>query len=165
MKWIDEMFANVEVDRAAAEAKKSANGAKAGRTTRPKKQILDASNAWDILVSSIAKDVEDFNKHQQRAGENPVCISQRPFQCEVHVPGMHGKRLVLNLENNDLHVSVHPDFPKQQLTITVEPEQDGQHTFWFLGEATKESAKLSVQELSEYVLKPIFSAAATDRDR
>ncbi len=165
MKWIDEMFATVEVDRAAASAERSANGTNASPAAHPRQQIPDASNAWSALVSSITNDVEDFNKHQQRVGENPVCISQRPFQCEVHVPGMHGKRLVLVLDNNDLHVSVHPDFPRQQLTITVEPDQDGQHTFWFLGEATKQSAKLSVQQLSEYLLKPVFSAAATDRDR
>jgi hypothetical protein len=163
MKWIDEMFVTAETDRTAASAQRSADGDKAGRTAHLEKQIPDASNAWSALVSSITNDVSDFNKHQTRVGENLVRISQRPFQCEVHVPGMHGKRLVLVLDNNDLHISVHPDFPTQQLTITVEPDLDGQHTVWILGEATEESAKLSVQQLSEYVLKPVLSAAAINR--
>jgi hypothetical protein len=164
MKWIDQMFASAEADRAAASAKLKANGTKAVRTAHLEKPVPDASNAWSALVSSIANDVDDFNNHQNRVGENLVRISRRHFQCEVHVPGMHGKRLVLVLDNNDLRVSVHPDFPTQQSTITVEPDQDGQHTFWFLGEATKDSTKLSVQQLSEYVLKPVFSAAVTDGD-
>jgi hypothetical protein len=41
---------------------------------------------------------------------------------------------------------------------------DGHHTVWFLGEATEESAKLSVQQLSEYVLKPVLSATAINRE-
>jgi len=64
------------------------------------------------------------------------------------------------LENNDLYVSVHPDFPNQRLTITIEPDADGKHGFWVLGECTKERAKLSAQQLSEYLLKPILASAS-----
>ena len=77
---------------------------------------------------------------------------------------MRGKRLVLTLDRNDLQVSVHPEFPKQPLTITIEPDTEGQHWFWFLGERTKESGKLSVQKLSEYLLKPIFASADINRE-
>jgi hypothetical protein len=52
---------------------------------------------------------------------------------------MQGKSLVLTLDDKDLQVSVHPEFPKQPLTIAVE---------------------LSDQQLSEYLLKPILSSAA-----
>jgi hypothetical protein len=163
MKWIDEMFATVETDRAAASLKAAGTGSTNGQTVHLADQRPDASIVWGELVASITKDVNDFNQHHQRAGQTPVGISQRNFQCEVHVPGLRGNRLVLTLVNNDLHVSIHPDFPTQLLTITIELGQDGQHSFWVLGEAAKAGAQLSVQQLSEYLLKPIFSAAATAR--
>jgi hypothetical protein len=75
---------------------------------------------------------------------------------------MQSKRLVLTLENNDLYVSVHPDFPKQRLTITIESDADGKHGFWVLGKRTEERAKLSAQQLSEYLLKPILASSSID---
>lgn len=159
MKWIDEMFVNMEKDTAAALAKRSAKGTKVERTKHLKQQIPGAQDAWSALVSSITNDVKDFNEHKERAGLTAVCLSQRNFQCEVYLPGMRSKRLVLTLDNNELQVTVHPDFPEQKLTITIEPDKDGQHSFWFLGESTKQSAKLSVQQLSEYLLKPILASA------
>jgi hypothetical protein len=88
---------------------------------------------------------------------------------------MHGKSLVLTLDEKDLQVSVHPDFPKQPLTITIELDKDGQHGFWILGESTlgkstldkstQENAKLSDQQLSEYLLKPVLSGAAINREQ
>ena len=152
MEWMNEMFLNMGKDRAAASTKRSTNGAEDGRKKHLKTQIPGKSNAWSELVSSITNDVNDFNNHKERAGQTPARMSQRHFQCEVHLPGMHGKSLVLTLENNDLQVSVHPDFPKQQLTITIELDQESQKSIWVLGESTKESAKLSSQQLSEYVL-------------
>ena len=116
-------------------------------------------NAWRALVSSITVDVSDFNNHKERAGQTAVRMSQRPFECEVYVLGMRGERLVLTLDDNDLHVTVHPDFPDQQLTIAIELDKEGQHTFWVLGEPTKEGARLSVQQLSEHLLKPLFASA------
>ena len=91
-------------------------------------------------------------------------VAQRGFQCEVYLPGMRGKRLVLTLENNELDVSIHPDFPKQQTMITIELDTESQHGFWVLGEPakaepTKKGGRLSVQQLSEYLLKPILSSA------
>ena len=50
---------------------------------------------------------------------------------------MEGKSLVLTLDNKDLQVSVHPEFPKQPLTIAIELDKDGQHGFWVLGESTE----------------------------
>jgi hypothetical protein len=43
---------------------------------------------------------------------------------------MHGQKLDLKLEDGDLQVTVHPDFPEQQLTITIEPDKEGLHGFW-----------------------------------
>jgi hypothetical protein len=161
MQWIDEMFVSMENDRTAAASKRSEKAAKAARTDRAKKQIPGTLDAWNSLVSSITSDVNEFNNHKERAGQTPVRISQRHFQCEVHLPGMQGKSLVLTLDDKDLQVSVHPEFPKQPLTIAIELDKDGLHGFWVLGESTKESAKeLSDQQLSEYLLKPILSSAA-----
>src|ERR1035438_278132 len=126
MKWIDEMFVNMTKDRAAASAKRNANGSRIDRAKRPKKQIPGALNAWNALVSAIAVDVGDFNNHKERAGQTPVRMSQKSFECEVYLPGMHGERMVLTLDNNDLHITVHPDFPDQQLTITIELDKEGQ---------------------------------------
>jgi len=159
MTWMDEMFAAMETDRAAASAKRSA--AKVSRTVHLKKQLPGALDAWNGLISSIKDDVSYFNQHKKRAGQSAVCMAQRGFHCEVYLPGMQGKRLVLTLHNNDLEVSVHPDFPKQQLTITIEPDKESQRGFWVLGEPTKEEptqkgGQLSVQQLSEYLLKPIL---------
>ncbi len=165
MQWMDEMFVSMEKDRAAAVvATGSANRAEVDRTKHQKKQIPGALNAWSALVSSITSDVSEFNKHKARAGQTPVRMSQRRFQCEVHLPGMHGKSLVLTLDDKDLQVSVHPDFPKQPLTITFDADKEGQPGFWVLGETTKENAKLSDQQLSEYLLKPILSGAAINRE-
>jgi len=159
MTWIDEMFAKMEKDSAAASATRTAKATKAGRTGRPRKQIPGALDAWTALVSAITHDVSDFNQHKKRAGQTAVRMSQRRFQCEVYLPGMHGKRMVLTLDGNDLRVSVHPDFPEQRLSITIEPGQEGQHSSWVLGEPANENGKLTVQRLSEYLLKPVLAYA------
>lgn len=49
--------------------------------------------------------------------------------------------------------------PEQKQTVTMELGGDGQHVFWILREHSKESAKLSVQQLSEYLLKPVLTCA------
>jgi len=163
MKWIDEMFATMEKDGAAASAKRIANAAQDGGTEHHSKQIPGASDAWSTLVASITNDLNDFNKHKQRARQTAVRISQRGYECEIYLPGMHGKRMVLTLDNNDLQVSVHPDFPRQQFTITIKPDKDGQHGFWVLGEPAQQNGKLSAEQLSEYLLKPIFISADIDQ--
>jgi hypothetical protein len=160
MQWIDEMFANMEKDRSTASARRSEKTANVDRPEHAKKQIPGAQNGWSALVSVITKDVNEFNNHKERAGQTPVRISSRNFQCQVHLPGMDGKSLVLTLDNNDLRVSVHPEFPKQPLTIAIELDKDGQHAFWILGKSTEENARLSDQQLSEYLLKPVLSSAA-----
>ncbi len=159
MEWISEMFANMEKNKVAALAKRGAKAAKAPRTEHLRKQIPGALDAWNALVSSIANDVSEFNKHKERDGQAAAHISQRPFQCEVYLPGMQSKRLVLILDNNDLRVSVHPDFPPQRLTITLESDREGRVGLWVLGEPANENGKLSAQKLSEYLLKPIFASA------
>ena len=160
MQWIDEMFVTMEKDRAAASAKRSEKAATVDRKEHPKKQAPGTLKAWSALVSSLTKDVNEFNNHKERAGQTPARVSQRHLQCEVHLPGMGGKSLVLSLENEDLQVSVHPEFPQQPLTIAIELDQDGQDGSWALGESTIESVKLSDQQLSEYLLKPVLSTAA-----
>lgn len=117
---------------------------------------------WNGLIGSITSDVNEFNARKERAGHIPVRLYQRKFQFEVYLPGMQGKRLILSLANNDLQVSVPPDFPKQPLTITIEADPEGKHEIWVLGEATKERLKLSAQQLSEYLLKPVLCSAAVN---
>jgi hypothetical protein len=162
MKWIDEMFVNMAKDRAAASARRTEKSAQVARIEPKKTQAPGTLNQWNALISSITKDVNEFNNHKMRAGQTPARISQTHFQCEVHLPGMQGQSLVLSLNNNDLQVSVRPEFPKQQRTIAMEIDADGQHAFWVLGGSTKEDAKLSDQQLSEYLLKPVLSTAAVN---
>jgi hypothetical protein len=164
MQWIDDMFVSMEKDRAAASAKKSTKAAKAAPAEHLKKQGPGTLKAWNALVSSITNDVNEFNNHKERAGQTPARISQRHFQCEVHLAGMQGKSLVLSLDDKDLHVSVHPEFPKQPLSIAIELDADGQHPSWLLGESTKENAKLSNEQLSEYLLRPVLSTASVNRE-
>jgi hypothetical protein len=163
MQWMDEMFVNMEKERAAASVGRSDKAAKVGRTEHPKKQVAGALNAWNALVTSITNDVNEFNNHKERAGQTPARVSKRHFQCEVHLPGMQGKSMVLTLENNDLSVSIHPEFPKQPSAIAIELDKQGQHAYWVLGESTNESPKLSDQQLSEYLLKPVLSCAAINQ--
>ena len=162
MKWIDEMFMGMEKDKAAESVRLAARGPKVEPTEHREKPVPGALEVWSALFSSIGNDVTDFNKHPERAGKAPASVSHRRNLCEVYLPGMQSKRLVLTLENNDLYVSVHPDFPNQRLTITIEPDADGKHGFWVLGERTEERAKLSAQQLSEYLLKPILASASID---
>ena len=160
MKWIDEMFMGMEKHKAAESARLAAKGTKVEPTELQEKPVPGAPEVWSALFSSIRNDVSEFNKHQERAGRAPASVSHKRNLCEVYLPGMQSKRLVLTLENNDLYVSVHPEFPNQRLTITIEPDADGKHGFWVLGERTKEKAKLSAQQLSEYLLKPILASAS-----
>ena len=160
MQWMDEMFANMEKDRTAASAKRSEKAASVARAKHVKNQVPGALHAWNALVTSITNDVTEFNNHKERAGQAPARVLQRHFECAVHLPGMQGKSLVLTLDNQDLQVSVHPDFPQQPLSIAIELDADGQHAFWTLGESTEGNAKLSNQQLSKYLLKPVLSSAS-----
>jgi hypothetical protein len=162
MQWIDEMFANMEKDRAAASAKRSEKAASVARAKHVKNQVPGVLHAWNALVTSITNDVTEFNSHKERAGQTPARVLQRYFECAVHLPGMQGKSLVLTLDNPDLQVSVRPDFPKQPLSIAIELDADGQNAFWILGESREGNAKLSNQQLSEYLLKPVLSSASTN---
>jgi hypothetical protein len=166
MHWIDEMFADLKKDRTAASAKKTAKKTKV-EPAAPKPQIPGALEAWRELVSALTNDIEDFNNHAERAGQSSASLrdhvlSRTHFECEVHLPGMHSQRLVLNLDDKSLRVSVHPDFPTQHGTITMEPGKQVQDGFWILGETSAEKVKLSAQQLSEYLLKPVLSAASVN---
>jgi len=160
MEWINEMFANMERDRVAASAKRSGTVTKVMQTGHHEPQTAGTLHAWKALVSAISSDINEFNAHKERAGQTGVRMRERPSECEVYLSGMHSQRLVLRLDSDGLQVSVHPDFPKQRLTITIDLDPDGEHGFWVLGGSTPESARLSVQQLSEYLLKPVLCCAA-----
>ena len=160
MRWIDEMFMGMQKDKAAESVRLATKDTKARLVKHREKAVPCAPEVWTALFSSIGDDVSEFNKHQERAGMAPASVSHRLHEFQVYLPGMQSKRLVLTLENNDLYVSVHPDFPNQRLTIRIEPDADGKHGFWILGERTNEMAKLSAQQLSEYLLKPILACAS-----
>jgi hypothetical protein len=164
MKWMDEMFAGMESDGAADSVKRDARKTKIEPSGHLEKETCGATEVWSTLFSTITADVAEFNRHAKRVGQAPVLMSQRQHQCEVYLPGMHSKKLVLSLENNDLHVCVHPEFPDQQATITIEPDADGKHGFWVLSGHTAQRAKLSAEQLSEYLLKPILSSASINRE-
>lgn len=163
MQWIDEMFAGMEKDGAAKLVKRSVKGTHVDRTEHLEEENPDTVDLWSALTSAVAKDVNEFNNHKERAGQMAVHISNRHYRCEVYLPGMQSMRLVLALEDDGLKVSVHPDFPRQQLAITIEPDQEGRHGFGVLGDHAKENARLSAQQLSEYLLKPVLSSAEINR--
>jgi len=162
MQWIDEMFAGMEKDGAAELAKRGARGTHLHGTQHLNDESPGTVNLWSALTATIAKDVNEFNHHKERTGQMAVCISNRQHQCEVYLPGMQSKRLVLALEDNELKVSVHPDFPSQQSAITIETDLEGRHGFWVLGDHAK-NAKLSTAQLSEYLFKPVLSSAEINR--
>lgn len=137
MQWIDEMFVNMEKERSA-------------------KRVERAVSSIRAMSTSLTT--------TESAGQTPARLAQRHFQCEVHLPGMHAKSLALSLDEKDLRISVHPDFPEQPLTITVEIGKEGQRSHWMLGGATEENAMPTDQQLSEYLLKPMLSTAAISRE-
>jgi hypothetical protein len=159
MQWIDDMFVTMDKAKSAEAAKRQVHRAPSDPKEHVKGRSPGSQDAWKALVSAIKNDVNYFNNHKRRKGQTAVCISDRRFECEVYLPGMLSKRMVVTLDNNDLRVSVHPDFPDQQLVVTIEPDPDGKHSFWVLGGAVKENRRLSVEQLSEDLLKPILSSA------
>ena len=159
MQWIDEMFANMTRDKAVASAKRSAHRSKPDGAVDAGAARPGVGDAWGALVASIARDVDAFNRHPRRAGMAAVCVSERPLQCEVYLPGMHSQTLVLTLENEDLQVLVHPEFPNQPLAIKLDLDRDGRLRSWILGEPAEENSKRSAAELAEYLLKPVLASA------
>jgi hypothetical protein len=76
MKWIDDMFAGMENQRDPVPVERAGEA----KVDRLKKPSPGALNAWNALLASITNDVNDFNKHKQRAGQTAVCMSQGPSQ-------------------------------------------------------------------------------------
>lgn len=159
MQWIDDMFVTMDKARDAESASRQVHRRRVDPKEHVKERSPGAQDVWKALVSAIKIDVKYFNSHKRRSGQPAVCLSERRFECEIYLPGMISKRMVLTLDDNDLRVSIHPEFPDQQLTVTIEPDPDGKHSFWVLGGPAKESRRLSVQQLSEYLLEPILSSA------
>jgi hypothetical protein len=50
------------------------------------------------------------------------------------------------------------------MIIAIELDKEHRHGWWVLSKSTKENAKLSDQELSANLLKPIPGAAGISRD-
>ena len=162
MHWIDEMFTGMEKDQAADTLRRSEKKSPA----HPEKHVKDDPDTvdlWGALTTAIANDVSEFNGHKERKGKMAAHTSNRRHRCEVYLPGMQSKRLVLVLEENALNVSIHPEFPPQQLAITIAPGQHGRQGCWVLGDPSQEGGKMSAQQLSEYLLKPVLSSADINR--
>ncbi len=161
MEWIDGMFVAMKADEDIALKRKQHT--KGEKPKNREKQAAGALSAWKGLTAAIAADVNDFNLHPRRAGKSQVCmhdklVSPNHFECDVLVPGMSSEMLVLKLDNsNSIEVSVRPRFPAQPMAITLESDDNGQQSHWSVGNTPENKARMSVQELSEYVLKPLLS--------
>jgi hypothetical protein len=165
MPWIDAMLVGTDKEAAPASVRTSGQSARIETIKNPAKQTAATLNAWKALVLAITNDVNDFNNHPKRAERGAVrvhdkLLSRAHYQCEIFLPGMRSKMLVLALENdNDVRVSIHPDFPKQRFAIRIESDQEGECRFWVLGDTTDKTTELSAEQLSEYLLKPVLSLA------
>jgi hypothetical protein len=167
MPWIDEMLSATRLDKAPESAKKKLGHTSDGDADRLDQQISVGKDAWTDLLTVLRADVKEFNNHKSRAGHSPALMSGQAlelarFQFEVYVPEMNSRLLVLTLTGNSLHVNVRPQFPSQQWTITLESSKSGKHYSWFLDGTDKEKKEVSVQHLSQYLLKPILSSSEID---
>jgi hypothetical protein len=94
MRGIDEMFVDMEKDRAAVSLARKGKMANAARKRGSEKRSHPTLNAGSALVSSLTNDVNEFNSQRERVGQTPVRISRWHFQCEIqgdlsciHLPG------------------------------------------------------------------------------
>ena len=169
MAWIDAMLVSPGKEAVPASIRTSGQRASVESLKNPAKQTAATLNAWKALVFAITKDVNDFNNHPKRAERGAVrvhdkLLSRTHFQCEIFLPGMRSKMLVLALENdNDVRVSIHPEFPKQRFAIRIESDQQGECHFWVLGDTPDKTTELSAEQLSEYLLKPVLSLAEASK--
>jgi hypothetical protein len=167
MPWVDEMFSATRVNKASESARRRLGHASNGDTDKPDKQVSVGKEAWADLLTVLRTDVKEFNNHKSRAGHSPALMSGQTialtrFQFEVYVPEMNSRLLVLTLTGNSLHVTVRPQFPDQQSTIRLESGKNGKHYCWSLDGSGKEKKEVSVQQLSEYLLRPILSSSEID---
>jgi hypothetical protein len=167
MPWVDEMLSATRLNRASESAKRRLDHASNSDTDKPEMQISGGKDAWADLLAVLRTDVKEFNNHKSRAGHSPALMSGQTlalarFQFEVYVPEMNSRLLVLTLTGNSLHVNVRPQFPDQQSTIRLESGKNGKHYCWFLDGLGKEKKEVSVQQLSEYLLRPILSSSEID---
>jgi hypothetical protein len=167
MTWIDEMLSRRKASLDSESALRKRTHSEHGPAEKPEKLISVGEEAWAELLAVLRKDVKEFNDNKSRAGHSPVLMSTEKialakFQFEVYVPEMNSRLMVLTLTGNSLHVDVRPKFPDQQSTITLESSKNGKHYFWLLDATGKSKKELSVQDLSEYVLRPILSSSEVD---
>jgi hypothetical protein len=167
MQWIDEMLSATRVTKASESAKRKLAHSEDGGPNKSDKQISAGKEAWAELLSVLRSDVKEFNNHKSRVGHSPALMSTQAlsltrFQFEVYVPEMNSRLLVLTLAGNSLQVEVRPQFPNQQSKITLEPSKNGKHYCWLLDGPGKEKKEVSVQRLSEYLLRPILFSSEID---
>jgi hypothetical protein len=168
MPWIDEMFAGIrQAKDTALERRNAEHSSSVDAVTNSEEQISDARDAWSSLISVMRNDVNEFNNNKSRGRQNPVLMTEQTlsltnFHFEVYLPEMHSKLLVLTLEGGSLHIIVRPDYPDQRSTITLVSAKNSQHYCWVLREPGEAIETVTVQQLSERLLKPILSSAEID---
>jgi hypothetical protein len=169
MAWIDDILVGTDRESGTEFLRKSGRTTSVETTKNPAKQTAATLKAWKALVFAITNDVNDFNNHPTRAKLGAVrvhdkLLSRTHFQCEIYLPGMRSKMLVLALENdNDVKVSIHPEFPKQRFDIRLESDKESDCHFLVLGDTPDKTTELSVEQLSEYLLKPVLSLAESSK--
>jgi hypothetical protein len=167
MPWIDEMLSVTRLNKASESAKRKVGHSSSSDAEKVDKQISAGKDAWADLIAALRADVKDFNNHSTRVGHSPALMSGQSlalarFQFEVYVPEMNSRLLVLTLTGNSLYVNGRPQFSVQPLTITLESAENGKHYGWFLDGTGKEKKQVSVEQLSEYLLKPILASSEID---
>lgn len=169
MRWIDEMLSKTRAGKLAESVKRKTKVVAVAAEGNPIREIGgDARAAWAELLAAMRKDVDEFNKHKARAGHSPVlltneALSLERLQFEVYVPEMNSRVLVLTLGEKGLRVDVRPHFPEQLSAIQIEFCPNSRRFSWVVdGGAGKAKNKLTVQQLSEYLLGPILSGTEID---
>jgi len=171
MVWINEMFVGMEKEAELASITRGKKNTRVATKQNLNDPIPVESPAWKALVFALMTDINDFNTHPKRSGQRPVSINHKPpsgthVECAIYLPGMRNKMMILTLENdNHLLVSVHPDFPKQRLAITLGSDSDSHRYFWMLGDTSDETTEISTERLSEYLLKPVLSLAEISNEK
>jgi hypothetical protein len=167
MPWIDEMLSRAKEKKIAADAKRRTEKLTAGPLENSESRISAGKRAWAELLSTMRKDVNEFNNNKSRLKHSPVLMTGEAsalagYQFEVSVPEMTSKLLVLTLTGNNLHIVIRPEFPEQRSTITLSSTRNSQSYCWMLGDSDGAQSELSAQQLSEYLLRSVLSSAETD---
>ena len=167
MPWIDEMLSHAKENKIAADAKRRIRKLSNRPLENSEKRISVGKRAWEDLLLAMRKDVAEFNNNKSRLGHSPVLMTSEAsaladYQFEVYVPEMSSKLLVLTLAGNNLHIVIRPEFPEQPSAVTLRSIRNSPNYCWMLGGTDGTEKELSVQKLSEYLLRSVLSSAETD---